>query len=61
MTINDEQKQAVLELLEAICEYPEACCELDAGCDGEGPVAKCLVAFGKYKNLDEATEAIFGE
>jgi hypothetical protein len=53
-------KDALADLVDAIMEN-DAGREIDAGCDGEGPLATALVALGRYKTLKKATDAIWPE
>ena len=53
-------KNALRNLVDAIMES-EAGPDIDAGCDGLGPLAEALVALGDYKDTFEATDAIFGD
>lgn len=61
MQLNQQQINTIENLKEALTEYPEAGVELDSGCSGDGPVANFLVAFGVYDDIDQATDAIFGD
>lgn len=55
-----DTKAALEDLVDAImdCDIGR---EIDAGCDGSGPVATALVALGRFKTLKKATDAIWPE
>lgn len=52
-------KDMLRELVEAILEG-EAGREIDAGCDGDGPVANAIVLLDMAPDVEAATEMIFG-
>lgn len=58
--MSDKYKDALTDLVETIME---AQCggEIDAGCDGEGPLARALVILGKFKTTKRATKEIYGD
>lgn len=56
----DKYKAALRDLVDAIHDS-DAAREIDAGCNGDGPLANALVALGDFKNSEQATDAIFGE
>lgn len=52
-------KYLLRELVDSIVGS-DAAREIDAGCDGDGPLAHALVGLGDYKNLRQATKSIYG-
>lgn len=51
------------EILQDLVDAALACeagRELDAGCDGDGPLAKAMVKLKMAKNTEEATDIIYG-
>lgn len=46
-------------LVEAILEGTDCGAEIDAGCNGEGPLAEAMVYLGLASDLDEATDKIY--
>lgn len=56
--IPDQWKEILKELVVVALES-EAGVEIDAGCNGEGPLAKAMVSLGMAKDLNEATNKIY--
>lgn len=52
------QEKALIELVDSLIDTDQAA-EIDAGCDGEGPMARALVALGRHPDLESATAAIY--
>ena len=53
-----DYKAALQYLVDTILEG-ESGGEIDAGCNGDGPLANAMVALGMYPDVEEATDAIY--
>lgn len=57
--MNYTTEDVLKNLVEAIIGGTECGPEIDAGCNGEGPLAEAMVHIGMAKDLDEATNIIY--
>ena len=53
-------KECLEDLVNAL-QGTDAAHEVDAGCEGNGPLARAMVKLGRFKSTDEATDAIYGD